>query len=58
MAVLYSYDYELQRDTVIHENPDLYQVVYYLENGDISLTDALRWCRESGITVAELRNAL
>lgn len=58
MAALYSYDYELQKDIIIDENPDLYLVVYYLENGDISLTDALRWCRESGLTSTDLRKAL
>lgn len=58
MTVLYSYDYELQRDIVVDENPIVEDVVKYLKNGDVTLTEALRWCREACVPVSVFRNLL
>ena len=58
MATLHSYDYELQKDTTINENPSVEDVINYLKNGDVTLTEALRWCRDSGISILDFRKSL
>lgn len=58
MAILYSYDYERQKDIVVHENPSMEDVIKYLKNGDVTLTEALRWCRESCLSISDFRKTL
>lgn len=58
MATLYSYDYELQRDVIVQESPTIDQVAFYVKNGDVIITEALRWCRESGISISDFKKAL
>lgn len=58
MTTLYSYDYELQRDVVVRENPTVAEVAFCLKNGDVIITEALRWCRESGISISDFKKAL
>ena len=58
MSRLWSRDYELQRDVVVRENPTIDQVAFYVKNGDVIITEALRWCRESGISISDFKKAL
>lgn len=58
MATLYSYDYELQRDVIVRENPTIAEVASCVKNGDVIITEALRWCRESGISITDFNKAL
>ena len=58
MSILYSYDHELQKMVTIDVDPSLDTVASLVINGDIIMTDALRWCRKNNISVTKLREAL
>lgn len=58
MSILYSYDHELQKIVAIDVDPSLDTVAHLVLNGDIILTEALRWCRQNNISVTKLREAL